>query len=177
MRDNPIHERAFGSDESRREIALSRLFTTVLASHVVKGTILGAYSGDTLVGVCSMVPPGRCRLSVGEKLGLIPTLIGGRDRVRAAHAQLGRRVVEARSGERHWHLGPVGVDRPLQGKGVGGALLRAFCARVDAEGATSYLETDKPQNVAIYEHFGFRTVAEDQVLGITNWFMRRGANA
>jgi hypothetical protein len=44
---------------------------------------------------------------------------------------------------------------------------------MDAAGAASYLETDKPENVAIYEHFGFRTVAEDQVLGITNWFMMR----
>jgi GNAT superfamily N-acetyltransferase len=80
---------------------------------------------------------------------------------------------EARPREPHWHLGPVGVDRPLQGRGVGGALLRAFCARMDAEGSASYLETDKPENVSIYEHFGFRTIAEDRVLGITNWFMMR----
>jgi GNAT superfamily N-acetyltransferase len=174
MRDNPIHERAFGTDERRREVALTRLFTAVLASHVVKGTILGAYAGDTLVGVCSMVPPGKCQLSGGEKLGMVPTLIGAGG-IGSALRTLRWAGTWAKHdpGERHWHLGPVGVDRPLQGKGVGGALLRAFCARMDAEGAAAYLETDKPQNVALYEHFGFRTVADDQVLGITNWFMMR----
>ncbi len=178
MRDNPIHERAFGTDESRREMALTRLFTAVLASHAVKGLILGAYAGERLVGVCSMVPPGRCRLSGGEKLRLVPVLIGAGG-IGSALRTLSWAGVWAKHDpdERHWHLGPVGVDRLLQGKGIGGALLRAFCARMDTEASASYLETDKPQNISIYEHFGFRTIGEGRVLGITNWFMMRGANA
>jgi GNAT superfamily N-acetyltransferase len=125
-----------------------------------------------------MVPPGRCQLSGIEKLGMIPTLI------RAGGVGSALRTVswagawaQHDPAECHWHLGPVGVDRLLQGKGVGSALLRAFCQQMDAADATSYLETDKRENVAIYEHIGFRTVAEDQVLGITNWFMRRGPHA
>ncbi len=176
MRDNPIHERAFGTDPKRREAALTRLFGAVLGGHVVKGTILGAYSSGTLVGVCSMVPPGGCQLTATDKLRMVPTLIG------AGGLGSALRSLSWAGGwakhdpkEPHWHLGPVGVERPLQGKGVGGALLRAFCARMDAELATAYLETDKALNVAIYERFGFRTVAEDQILGIPNWFMVRNA--
>ena len=76
MRDNPIHERAFGADAGRREAALTRLFGAVLGGHVERGTILGAFSSGTLVGVCSMVPPGGCQLSGMDKLRMIPTLVG-----------------------------------------------------------------------------------------------------
>jgi hypothetical protein len=140
MRDNPIHERAFGEDPRRRETALTRLFGGVLASHVVKGTILGAYSGGALVGVCSMVPPGRCQLSRSEKLGMIPTLVaaGGLGPALRTLSWAGA-WAKHDPGEPHWHLGPVGVERPLQGKGVGGTLLRAFCAQMDAGRATAYL--------------------------------------
>jgi ribosomal protein S18 acetylase RimI-like enzyme len=174
MRDNPIHERAFGTDRERRESALTSLFTAVLASHVMRGTILGAYSGGVLVGVCSMTPPGHCQLSGLDKLRMVPVLLGA-----GGLASTLRTLSWAGSWGKHdpkdphWHLGPVGVERRLQGKGIGGALLRDFCARMDAERATAYLETDKKENVAIYERFAFRTVAEDQVLGIPNWFMVR----
>lgn len=176
MRDNPIHERAFGADAGRREAALTRLFGAVLGGHVERGTILGAFSSGTLVGVCSMVPPGVCQLSGMDKLRMIPTLVGAAGLGPALRAL---RWAGAWAGHDpkapHWHLGPVGVERALQGKGIGGALLRAFCARMDQARAMAYLETDKSENVAIYEHFGFRTVAEDQVLGIPNWFMVRNA--
>lgn len=174
MRDNPIHERAFGTDPARRESVLTKLFTGVLASHVVKGQILGAFADGALVGVCSMVPPGTCKLSGLDKLRMVPTLVGAGG-VASALRSLSWASAWARHDpdSPHWHLGPVGVERALQGKGIGGALLRVFCARMDAERASAYLETDKRENVSIYERFGFRTIAEDRVLGITNWFMAR----
>jgi GNAT superfamily N-acetyltransferase len=176
MRDNPIHERAFGIDAARRETALLHLFTAVLSTHAVKGVIVGAYSEGTLVGVCSMVPPGRCQLAGFDKLRMIPLLFGAGG---AAATWRSLQWANAWAGhdpkQPHWHLGPVGVERRLQGRGIGGALLRAFSERMDRDRAMSYLETDKRENVAIYERFGFRTVAEDRVLGIPNWFMIREA--
>ena len=79
--------------------------------------------------------------------------------------------------EPHWHLGPVGIDRDWQGKGVGSALLRELFARMDAGHAMAYLETDKRENVGFYERFGFHVTAEDQVLGLRNWFMARGTKS
>jgi predicted GNAT family N-acyltransferase len=176
MRDNPIHERAFGTDPGRREAALTRLFGAVLGGHVERGAILGAFSSGTLVGVCSMVPPGACQLSGMDKLRMIPTLVGAGGLGSALRTLSWAGAWAGHDPKApHWHLGPVGVERALQGKGVGGALLRAFCARMDHDREMAYLETDKPENVAIYQHFGFRTVAEDQVLGIPNWFMVRNA--
>jgi hypothetical protein len=46
---------------------------------------------------------------------------------------------------------------------------------MDGRGATSYLETDKAINVRFYQKFGFQIVAQEQVLGTTNWFMKRPA--
>jgi predicted N-acetyltransferase YhbS len=75
----------------------------------------------------------------------------------------------------HIHLGPLAVDAHLQGHGIGAAILTEHCRRLDADGALGYLETDKPENVRLYERFGYVVVAEAPVLSVPNWFMRREA--
>ncbi len=174
MRDNPLHVRTFGADPDQRERTLTRIFQAVLRQYVAKGAILGAFDPGTLVGVCAMVEPGRCQPSGSERLRLLPEAIAG--------AGLGGTVrllkwvgAWARHDPRepHWHLGPVGVERHLQGQGIGSALLGVFCQRMDALGAMAYLETDKQENVAFYERFGFQMRAEEAVLEIPNWFMVR----
>jgi hypothetical protein len=52
-------------------------------------------------------------------------------------------------------------------------MLAAFCARMDDWRTSSYLETDKPENVIFYKKFGFTVVVEAEVQGIPNWFMLR----
>jgi len=174
MRDNPLHVQAFGADPDARERALTHVFQGVLRQYVSKGSVLGAFSSGTIVGVCAMVKPGRCQPSGGERLRLLPEAISG--------AGLGGTVrllkwvgTWARHDPRepHWHLGPVGVERHLQRQGIGGSLLRVFCQRMDAFGAMAYLETDKQENVAFYERFGFEVRAEEPVLEVPNWFMAR----
>jgi predicted N-acetyltransferase YhbS len=73
----------------------------------------------------------------------------------------------------HFHLGPVAADAGKQGRGIGTALLEVFCTRVDQDAAVTYLETDKAEYVGFYARFGFETVAEADVIGVPNWFMRR----
>ena len=51
--------------------------------------------------------------------------------------------------------------------------MAAFCARMDEAGAEAYLETDKEENVAFYQKYGFRLDSESEVLGIPNWYMTR----
>jgi GNAT superfamily N-acetyltransferase len=58
----------------------------------------------------------------------------------------------------HWHLGPIGVDPELQGRGVGKAMLGSFLDMVDKEGSPAYLETDVEKNVPLYERFGFKVI-------------------
>ena len=75
--------------------------------------------------------------------------------------------------ERHEHLGPVAVDRHLQGQGFGSSMLAVHAADLDREGLMGWLETDKAENVRLYERFGYVVVEQTDVLGVPNWFMRR----
>lgn len=73
----------------------------------------------------------------------------------------------------HWHFGRFAVKPERQGQGVGGKLLGHFCEGVNALEAAAYLATDRPDNVPLYEHFGFAVTGEAPVLGVPNWFMWR----
>ncbi|MFF9134665.1 MULTISPECIES: GNAT family N-acetyltransferase [unclassified Streptomyces] len=66
--------------------------------------------------------------------------------------------------EPHWYLAVIGADPASRGLGHGAALLRSGLARADAAGLPVYLESSKPGNVPLYEHFGFR-VREELRLG------------
>ena len=177
MRDNPLHVRAVGPDPARREAVFSGIFGVLLATLHAKGTVLGAFQDGKLAGVCALVPPGRCQPRGREKLRLIRAVM--------AHASLGATLNALRwlgawashdpHDQPHWHLGPVGVERELQGRGIGGALLGAFCERVDAQDGMAYLETDREANLPFYEKFTFKTVAQAKVIGVPNWFMQRPA--
>lgn len=174
MRDNPLHLKAFGTDLDFREKALSKVFFAFLQSALTKGRILGAYSNDKVVGVCGMLQPGRCQLAPLEKIKLLPTLIQslGFSKTFKMLEWFGEWTKHDPKTP-HWHLGPVGVDRNLQGQGIGSLLLRSFCEYMDKEKSEAYLETDKAQNVEFYKKFGFETIAEADVIGVRNWFMIR----
>ncbi len=178
MRDNPLHIAALGTDSERRGALLIRMFTIALPVILAKGSILGALDGDTLVGVAGMAAPGRCQPSLIEKLTVLPRIFpavgtGGFVRVGQWMGAWARHDLA----EPHWHLGPVAVDRHLQGRGIGSLLMAEYCARLDRLNAVGYLETDRPTNVTFYERFGFQTTGEAAVLSTPNWFMRRPARS
>jgi len=75
--------------------------------------------------------------------------------------------------DQHWHLGPVGVLPPHQGKGIGTKLLSRFCKEVDACLAPAYLETDTDKNVRFYGRFGFQVVEETEIFDVKNSYMWR----
>ncbi|QGQ17985.1 GNAT family N-acetyltransferase [Cellulomonas sp. JZ18] len=75
-----------------------------------------------------------------------------------------------------WTLATLGVARAGQGRGVGGALLAAALARVDAAAAPVALETSDARNVALYERHGFTTTGHVGVpAGPQVWAMVRAA--
>ena len=73
----------------------------------------------------------------------------------------------------HWHLRSIGVLPERQGQGIGSRLLERFCGHVDQLGEAGYLETDKTENVRLYERFGFSVTGEASVYGVLTWFMWR----
>src|SRR5690606_17660554 len=75
--------------------------------------------------------------------------------------------------EPHWHIGPLAVRPEYRRQGIGRRLMTQCCRRLDALGATAYLETDLAINVAFYETLGFVVTGHEVVLGVPNWFMSR----
>jgi ribosomal protein S18 acetylase RimI-like enzyme len=134
---------------------------------------LGALLGRHVVGVCGSSAPGECIAHTAPaELRSLPATVGPAgdpSRAQWVWAQMVAHDLD----ERHWHLGPVGVDPSAQGRGVGGQMLAAFGARMDAEGEVAWLETDKPENVVFYRRHGFSVAAESTIDDFTTWFMRR----
>ena len=178
MRDNPNNVAAFGRDPGVRHRRLLRLFGSMAGAEVPgrDRVMLAARGPDgSILGICGMVPPGRCQPGPGRQLRLAPALLGLGPRSAGRTMKWLGTWSKHDPEKRHWHLGPVAVDAHLQGRGIGSTLMRAFCERMDAAGGDAYLETDKPENVRFYERFGFEVVGEVEVIGVANWFMMRPA--
>jgi len=175
MRDNPLHVAAFGEDPERRRRSFRGLMAAAFSIRDISHTLVARREDGVIVGVCGMMPPGNCLPDFRQRLRLLPTLLSiGPRAVGRMMRWLG--VWEKHDPEeRHWHLGPLVVDAHLQGMGVGSRMMQVFCAQMDAAREDTYLETDKRENVRFYERFGFEVVGEQEVLGVTNYFMLRRA--
>ncbi len=173
MRDNPLHVAAFGEDPERRRRRFRGLMAAAFSIRDFSHTLVARREDGAIVGVCGMMPPGNCLPDFRQRLRLLPTLLSIGPRA-VGRTMRWLDVWEKHDPEeRHWHLGPLAVDAPLQGMGVGSRLMQVFSAQMDAAREDAYLETDKPENVRFYERFGYRVVCEQEVLGVTNYFMLR----
>ncbi len=139
------------------------------------GQVLVARKNNRVVGVLRMVEWPQCQTPSGQAFKLLPILL----------KTLGTRVIRAMKGravwakndpkEPHWHIDPLAVIPEMQGQGIGSQLLQRFCALVDKTGKPAYLETDRPENVRLYQRFGFSVVHEVTPLGVPCYFMWRPA--
>jgi len=75
----------------------------------------------------------------------------------------------------HMYLQVLGVDPEQQGKGYAGKLLKTMFNRLDEEGMPCYLDTLKEQNVAMYEHLGFKVLEKIDIpdADIASWALLR----
>jgi ribosomal protein S18 acetylase RimI-like enzyme len=173
FRDSPMTLACWGADPHRRERGLRVLFGVFLQSMPTEPFI--ALLDQTVVGVLGMAPPGTClHTPLGATLRVATSMVL---RSPATANRFRRWMVEYERhdlAEAHWHLGPVAVDPSFQHQGIGSLMLQRFCALVDADGVAAYLETDEGANVRLYERFGFVEIGREEILGMTNWFMRRG---
>ena len=62
----------------------------------------------------------------------------------------------------HWYLPWFGVDAALQGRGLGGQLMKACLGVVDPSHLPAYLETPNPRNISFYERHGFEVTGGTQ---------------
>lgn len=174
MRDNPLHVAAYGDDPDRRLRCHARVMRAMFRVFDELQPLCATLD-EHVVGVLAEAPPLTCQPGLWQRLRFAPDLLalgpGTARAVLAWTSAWGRHDPD----ERHIHLGPVAVDAHLQGRGIGSQLLREHCRRLDAADHVGYLETDDLKNVRLYARFGYVVVAEAVVLGVPNWFMRRGA--
>ncbi len=77
------------------------------------------------------------------------------------------------------HLLIMGVSQEFQGKGFGGKLLRAVIEKAETERKPIYLETQKEENVNLYEKYGFSVKTKiilPEPLNLPMWLMVRNSN-
>ncbi len=174
MRDNPLHVAVFGSDPDLRERRLSRFLGSMVAFVMGRGTVLGAYAGDELIGVLGMIGPGRCRSGLMDILRFAGVLVAGnRPDVLVRISRWLVTWARNDSPDAHWHIGPLAVDAAWRRRGVGRQLMAECCARMDVRSDTGCLETDLAINVAFYQSLGFVVTRRIHLLGVSNWFMTR----
>ncbi|MFD0419071.1 GNAT family N-acetyltransferase [Streptomyces sp. NPDC127108] len=169
--DDPMM-RWFFPDEATRETGLGRYFATIFTRQYGRHGVCER----TESAASFWVPPGAQDKAVPDA-GTVQELT----EILGDRAPLFREAVElaAEHGpqEPHWYLAVVGADPAAQGQGHGSALLRSGLAKADADGLPVYLESSKPDNLPVYEHFGFTVLGEVELPGggPTLWAMRRPA--
>jgi ribosomal protein S18 acetylase RimI-like enzyme len=117
-------------------------------------------------GVALWTPPGWGRLDWLRHLPRAPGFVravGLRRLGRVARAVAA--LERSHPGRPHYYLSYLAVDPPLQGRGIGSALLRHVLDRCDAEGIAAYLENSNPRNTPLYERHGFRAIERHSLGG------------
>jgi ribosomal protein S18 acetylase RimI-like enzyme len=148
-----------------------RLLPWLVGLNVRDGCRYGAvYVTAGFTGAAVWFPPGRTRRTPWRMVrsGMVAAplrvhwSILRRLAIVEAHTQaLHERYAPA--SEPHWYLAQLGVEPARQRQGSASRLLRPVLAHLDAQvlPLPCYLETEREANIAFYEHFGFRVVADD----------------
>lgn len=167
--DDPMM-RWFFPGEASREASLDRYFSTIFTRQYVRHGVCER----TGAAAAFWVPPeaGATAVPDAETIAELQSILGDRAELFGAAVEAAGEHTPA---EAHLSLALIGADPAAQGQGQGAALLRSGLAKADAAGVPTYLESSKPSNVPLYEHFGF-AVREEFSLpggGPTLWGMWR----
>lgn len=158
--EDPVLSWLFPDPDLRPEKA-RRFFCMQLAFDVrgLRGVDVAEHDG-VVRAAAIWVPPGMRSNGPAHALRVLPHalgLFGGRFRtVMRGLSPLENAVPK----DPHWYLADIGAAPKTHGTGLGGALLRHGLRRADSDGMPCYLEASRPENIPLYEHFGFEVVNE-----------------
>lgn len=173
--DDPVTSFLFPK-QTRRPRALFKFFSIALGSLFMPfGAIWTSADRD---GVAIWAPPGSHRPRPRDAIrvvAMLPYVIGHPVRVASALAALEAKHPR----EPHYYLATLGTDPPMQGKGIGSAVLKPVLDICDREGIPAYLESSKERNVPFYRRHGFEVTEEYRLPpdGPPVWLMWREPRA
>jgi ribosomal protein S18 acetylase RimI-like enzyme len=155
--DDPVFSWMLPVEDTRNR-RLRRYFVSELRRESLRhGGVEVARDSGRIAGIAAWFPPGTWS---GTQVGALPGYLRAFGRRIGVCARYASVAVRAHPREQpHWYLAMIGVDPSRKGSGVGAALLRSRLERCDEDGIAAYLESSNPQNVPLYEHFGFQVTS------------------
>ncbi|WP_373488922.1 GNAT family N-acetyltransferase [Blastomonas sp.] len=145
-------------DANQRRVRLPRMFGILTPADLASGMALRS-PGDEVASLWRA--PGKAHTPTLQMLAL------GWPLMRTFGSALARALGVSGAIDGHhpkgidyWYLHYVGVRPQSQGKGWGGAVVRAGLERARSEGKPVFLETATPANVGLYQNLGFRVLSE-----------------
>lgn len=171
MSTNPNHISIFGSPSPPTIEKQRKMFEMVLRNP--KNVSFIAKINDEILGSMTYTTSDFCQISKLAIVKSLPKYI----------KMFGHNLIPVLKWRKNWadhdlscqhvHFGPLAVRTSHQGMGIGKLLLSDFCQYLDETNQIGYLETDKIENVSLYQKFGFEVKETDTIFGRTNWFMIR----
>lgn len=134
------------------------------------------HTTEAIQGGALWTPPGKWHLGFLQQLTMLPQLARITTWKRFLAVSNGFNALERKHpSEPHYYLAVLGVDPGLQGRGLGGQLMRPVLDKCDSEHMPAYLESSKEKNVPLYERNGFKVTEKYQVTngGPPLWLMWR----
>lgn len=145
-------------DPAQRAARLPKLFALLVDDEFARGWALAAPGGEA---VTLWRGSEAVHGSLWDLLRAVPGFLA------ALGTGLPRALAVSLSIERHHPAGQVydylhfaAVDPAFQGRGWGGAAIRAGLERAAGRGRPAYLETATPANVGLYQRLGFAVIGE-----------------
>jgi len=177
--ENPVARAVLSfCDVAGRLARVSRLNRALVAMGQRFGVVEVAREGSRILGVSIHFSSGSWPIGAGALPFQVRAGLGVGARGAYRYLVYEREIEPYHITEPHAYLFILGVEPELQGRGIGSALLRAFCDRADSDGLPCYLETDKASSVRLYERHGFEVMREIDVEPLEKlhvWFMSRTA--
>ena len=109
--------------------------------------------------------PGQAHTGVWEMLRSAVPMLGALGPAIARALRVSNAIDAHHPQGQYWYLHIAGCDPVHQGKGLGGAAIRAGLDRVVGDGLPTYLETPLEKNVGLYQSMGFDLTGEWRVPG------------
>lgn len=145
-------------DAAQRKIRLPLMFDFITPLDLRDGFALGSTGGEAATLWRS---PGKPHTGMLDMVKMLPAVFNtfGAASLRALAVS---EAIDAHhpKGIKYFYLHYAGVLPEHQGKGWGGAAIRAGLEKADAAGLPALLETATPRNVGLYTSLGFEILTE-----------------